>query len=357
MADKPALTFSPATMRRQIAGRVFAALLLFATLFGLVMLAILLVNIGESGSTYIFRVVDNKENFDKVFEDRIEIPLADEKTLLINSGLVTNYHSRKPERAGLLSALVGSLIVMGLVALFTFPLGVGAAIYLEEYAPPGWLTEFIKLNIYNLAGVPSIVYGMLGLAVFGHFFGLLEPDSWFVKLLNLPITESGIHEFPVLGLPFQVPFGNSLLAGGLTMTLLVLPIVVIAAREALRAVPSSIREAAYAVGATRWQTVSQQVMPVAMPGILTGMILALSRAMGESAPLLVLGAFIYVPFLPESVWDKFTVLPLQIYNWISLPKEEFRLYLSGAGIIILLVVLMIMNGFAIYLRNRFEKRF
>jgi len=348
--------FHPATARRQLAGRAFAALLLFATLFGLVTLAALLVNIGQSGSEYLFRVVDARSDYDQAFTDRIEIPLNDESTLLLNLGLLTNFHSRKPERAGLASALVGSLIVMGLVALFSFPLGVGAAIYLEEYAPRGWLTEFIKLNIYNLAGVPSIVYGMLGLALFGHFFGLLEPDSWLVKLLNLPTARSGIQEFAVLGLPMQVPFGNSLLAGALTMTLLALPIVIIAAREAIRAVPGSIREAAYALGATRWQVVWHQVLPVSMPGVLTGMILALSRAMGESAPLLVLGAFVYVPFLPESLWDKFTVLPLQIYNWISLPKEDYRVFLSGAGIIVLLVVLLAMNLVAIFLRNRFEKR-
>jgi phosphate transport system permease protein len=275
---------------------------------------------------------------------------------MLNTGLFTNFHSRHPEKAGLLSAIVGSLVVMALVALFSFPLGVGAAIYLEEYAGQNWLVDFIKLNIYNLAGVPSIVYGMLGLALFGHFFGLLEPDSILVRMLNLPITQSGIQQFTILGLPFQIPFGNSLLAGGLTMTLLVLPIVIISAREAIRAVPSSIREAAYGLGATRWQVVWHQVLPVAMPGILTGMILALSRAMGESAPLLVLGAFVYVPFLPQSLWDRFTVLPLQIYNWISLPQEEYRLYLSAGGILILLAVLLGMNGIAIYLRNRFEKR-
>jgi len=270
--------------------------------------------------------------------------------------LFTNFHSRHSEEAGMKSAIVGSLLVLGLVALFSFPLGVGAAIYLEEYAPQNRLTNFINLNISNLAGVPSIVYGMLGLMVFGRMFGLFQPDSFLVRLLNLEVSGRGGVEFRLLGLLIKLPFERSLLAGALTMTLLILPTVIIAAREAIRAVPPSIREAAYGLGATRWQVVSRQVIPIAMPGVLTGMILALSRAMGESAPLIIMGAFVYVPFLPESIWDKFTVMPIQIYNWITLPQPEYRVHLAAAGIIVLLVVLLAMNGLAIYLRNKFQTK-
>jgi phosphate transport system permease protein len=187
-------------------------------------------------------------------------------------------------------------------------------------------------------------------------FGLFQPDSFLVRLLNLEVSGRGGVEFRLLGLLIKLPFERSLLAGALTMTLLILPTVIIAAREAIRAVPPSIREAAYGLGATRWQVVSRQVIPIAMPGVLTGMILALSRAMGESAPLIIMGAFVYVPFLPESVWDQFTVMPIQIYNWITLPQPEYRVHLAAAGIIVLLTILLGMNGLAIYLRNRFQTK-
>ena len=312
--------------RKRRIGRIFEITLVFCTLFGLLMLVALMVDVLIEGVPWL------------------------------TPNLINNYHSRYPEQAGMKSAIVGSLIILGLTALFSFPIGVGTAIYLEEYAPRNALTAFINTNISNLAGVPSIVYGMLGLAVFGRFFGLLRPDSWLVRLLDLPVGGRGGLEFFVLGLRIVLPFGRSLLAGGLTMTLLILPIVIIASREAIRAVPNSIREAAYGLGATRWQVVSRQVLPVAMPGILTGMILALSRAMGESAPLIIMGAFTYVPFLPRSIWDQFTAMPIQIYNWVTLPQEEYRVHLAAAGIIVLLVILLSMNALAVYLRNRFEKR-
>ena len=220
-----------------------------------------------------------------------------------------------PERAGVKSALWGSIWLSVITVAVTVPVGVAAAIYLEEYAPPGRLTRFIRVNISNLAGVPSIVYGILGLAV-------------FVRWLEL---------------------GRSVAAGGLTLSILVLPVVIIATREALVAVPQSIRQAAYALGATRWQTVRSHVIPLALPGIMTGTILALSRAIGEAAPLLILGALTYVAFVPQGPLDAFTALPLQIYAWIDAPQEEFH-RLAAAAIIVLLAVLLPMNAVAIGVR-------
>ncbi|MGQ9572773.1 MAG: phosphate ABC transporter permease PstA [Dehalococcoidia bacterium] len=232
---------------------------------------------------------------------------------------INSFPSRRPEEAGIKAALWGTIWMMGLTASFAIPVGVGAAIYLEEYAPRNWLTRIIQTNIANLAGVPSIVYGILGLAI-------------FVRAMSLE---------------------RSVLAGSLTMALLVLPIVIIASQEALRAVPGSIREAAYALGASRWQVVSRQVVPAAFPGILTGIILALSRAIGETAPLIMIGALLFVPFTPSGPLDRFTVLPIQIFNWTSRPQAAFREN-AAAGIIVLLAVLLSMNAVAIILRNRFQ---
>jgi phosphate transport system permease protein len=287
------------------------------------------------------------------------IDLAVEGGSWVRPQLFTNYHSRKPEQAGMKSAIVGSLINIALTGLFSFPLGVGAAIYLEEYAPKNRLTRFINININNLAGVPSIVYGMLGLVVFGRMFGLFAPDSWLVQFLNLPVNQGALgglqfNLFGISRLEIRLPFGRTILAGGLTMSMLILPVVIIASREAIRAVPNSIRDAAYALGATKWQMISTQVLPIAFPGILTGIILALSRGIGETAPLIIMGAFTYVPFLPESLWDQFTVMPIQIYNWITLPQAEYRNHLAAAGIIVLLAVLLSLNAVAVYLRKKFE---
>jgi phosphate transport system permease protein len=234
---------------------------------------------------------------------------------------INSFPSRKPEQAGIKAALFGTLWLMGLTAAFAVPIGIGAALYLEEYASRNWLNRIIQTNIANLAGVPSIVYGILGLAL-------------FVRTMSL---------------------GRSVLAGSLTMALLVLPIVIIASQEALRAVPSSLREAAYGVGASRWQVVFHQVMPAAMPGILTGIILALSRAIGEAAPLIMIGALAFVPFVPHSPMDGFTVLPIQIFNWASRPQAAFGKD-AAAAIIVLLAVLLSMNAIAIILRNRFQSR-
>ena len=233
---------------------------------------------------------------------------------------LNSYASRFPERAGIKAALWGSLWVMSLTAVIAFPLSVAAAIYLEEYAPKSWVTRLIQLNIANLAGVPSIVYGILGLALFVRTMGL----------------------------------GRSVISGALTLSILILPVIIIASQEAIRAVPRTIREAAYGLGATRWQVVSLQVLPMALPGILTGTVLALSRAIGETAPLIMIGAVGFIAFTPGALTDEFTVLPLQIYNWISRPQDEFRM-IAAAGIIVLLAVLLTMNAAAILLRNRYRR--
>jgi len=234
---------------------------------------------------------------------------------------LTSFPSRFPERAGIRSALFGSIWLILLTAAFAVPIGVGAAIYLEEYAPKNRLTKIIEINISNLAGVPSIVYGILGLTL-------------FVRTLLL---------------------GRSLLAGALTMALLILPIIIISSQEALRAVPKSIREASYALGATRWQTIRHQVLPAARPWILTGNILALSRALGETAPLIMVGALSFVAFVPRTPLDPFTALPIQIFSWVGRPQEEFA-SLAAAGIIVLMAFLLTMNATAIILRNRYQRR-
>ena len=234
---------------------------------------------------------------------------------------ITDYPSRFPEQAGMKSAIFGSIWIIGLTFVFTVPVGVGAAVYLEEYAPKNWLTRIIEVNISNLAGVPSIVYGLLGLAL-------------FVQILSM---------------------GRTVLAGALTMSLLVMPIVIIASREAIRAVPSTYREASYGLGATKFQTVRDVVLPHATPGIMTGTILAMSRAIGEAAPMIAISALVFLTFVPGDPLDKFTVMPIQIFNWVSQPQAGFR-GIAAAGIIILLCLLLTMNAVAIYIRNRTQKR-
>jgi phosphate transport system permease protein len=234
--------------------------------------------------------------------------------------LLTNTPSRKPEEAGLRPALLGTLWVIGLTALFAFPVGVGAAVYLEEYAPNNRWTRLLKTNIANLAGIPSIVYGLLGLGVFVSLFAL----------------------------------GRTVISGALTMALLILPLIIIASQEAIRAVPPSLRQAAFALGATRWQVARDHVIPAAMPGILTGIILSISRAIGETAPLLVVGAAAYVTFNPTGLTSKYTALPMQIYEWARRPQQEFQ-ELAAAAIIVLLVLLLLLNATAIYLRQRFAR--
>ncbi len=275
---------------RSLKGRLFRAACIASTIAALVMLAVLLWDAFKDG-----------------------LPWLDWQFL-------NSFPSRFPEKAGIKSALWGSVWLMVLTALFAIPLGVGAAIYLEEYARKSRLTTIIETNISNLAGVPSIVYGLLGLAL-------------FVRALQLE---------------------RSVLSGALTMALLVLPIIIVASQEAILAVPNSIREASYALGATKWQTVRHHVLPNALPGILTGTILALSRAIGEAAPLIMIGALTFVAFVPESPFDPFTALPIQIFNWISRPQEAFH-YIAAAGIIVLLAFLLTMNAVAIYIRNKYQK--
>ncbi|WP_053367146.1 phosphate ABC transporter permease PstA [Bacillus sp. FJAT-27245] len=280
--------------KRLFANRMAKILFLLATLFGIAVLAVL-----------IYRVVMDSMGW-------------------IDSSFLLNKLSTDPQRAGILGAIYGTLWLMAVVAPATMILGVGTAIYLEEYAKKGKLQSFIQTNISNLAGVPSVVFGILGLTVFVRAFGL----------------------------------GSVVLAGGLTMALLVLPVVVVASQEAIRAVPYYLREASYGMGATKWQTIRNVVLPASLPGILTGVILALSRAIGETAPLVVIGIPALLIPLPNSVFDKFTVLPVQIYYWTvdSALTAEYA-NLAAATIVILLVVLFAMNSVAILIRNKFQKRF
>lgn len=233
---------------------------------------------------------------------------------------LSDFPSRFPERAGIKSALYGTLWLISLTAVIAIPLGVASAVYLEEFTAKGRLSSLIEINISNLAGVPSIVYGMLGLVL-------------FIRMLAL---------------------GRSVLAGSMTMSLLILPAIIIASREAIRAVPGSIRQAAFALGATKWQTARAHVLPAALPGIVTGVILAMSRAIGETAPLIMIGALTYVAFVPDGPMDAFTALPIQIYNWASRPQEAFH-ELAAAGIVVLLTVLLLMNATAVFIRYRAEK--
>ncbi len=232
-----------------------------------------------------------------------------------------SFPSRFPARAGIKSALVGTLYLIVMIAAVSVPVGISAALYLEEFAGKGRLAKIIEVNIANLSGVPSIVYGILGLAIFVRFFAL----------------------------------DRSLVSGALTMSLLVLPTIIIASREAIKTVPMSIRYAALSLGATRWQTTWSHVLPASFPGIMTGVILALSRAIGETAPLIMIGALTFVAFTPQSPMDEFTALPIQIYSWVTRPQQEFQ-QLAAAGIIVLLVVLLLMNATAIYIRSKTEQR-
>ena len=292
MTQDAATRWRPRVRQRNAIGRGFAALTIVSTLLGIAVLVALLVDVFSDGGSQV------------------------------DGHFLTSYPSRFPEDAGLRSALLGTLWLLVLTAIIAFPLGVGAAIYLEEYAPDTWLTRFIQLNIANLAGVPSVVYGLLGLGLFVRWFAL----------------------------------GRSLLAGAMTMALLILPLIIVASREAIRAVPDSQREASYALGATRWQTVFRTVLPAAGGGILTGTILALARAIGETAPLITIGALTYIAFDPTGPMDLFTVLPIQIFNWVSLPQEGFS-ELAAGGIVILLIVLLLANSIALFIRFRLQRRF
>ena len=275
----------------RVRGGLFHALLLVSITVGFVLLGTLLIDVFQKGLQYLDGVL--------LFEEPSSVP----------------------ERAGARPAILGTIYLMGLLLVMAVPLGVGTAIYLEEYADrERWYNRLLEINIQNLAAVPSIVYGILGLAFLVRGLGL----------------------------------GRVLLAGAMILTLLALPTLIVASREALRAVPDSIRQGGYALGATQWQVVSRQVLPAAIPGIATGSILALSRAIGETAPLLLVGALQYVAFNPTLLGD-FTALPIQIFQWIARPQEEFRL-LAAAGIIVLLAILLTMNAFAIWIRNHYQQK-
>lgn len=265
------------------------------------------------------------------------------------------------KEAGMMGGIWGSVWLIGLSTLLSVPVGVAAAIYLEEYAKPGWLTRQIQLNISNLAGVPSVVYGILGFTVFVRCFGAFDRPQDLV--LSLGFIE----------IPFRLPFGAVVISGAGTLTLLSLPTVIIAAQEALRAVPASLRHASYALGATKWQTIWHQVLPAALPGILTGVILSMSRTLGETAPLAVLGVASQVTFAPGKIrgltdlavhpdkllhapLDKFTAMPLQIYTWIDDPDPDIQVHVAAAGIVVLLLFLVLMNSAAIIIRNRFQQK-
>ena len=289
--DTTRINLSPRRKFRKILGAFFYTIFLLSVCVGIIGLAILLFDVLTKGIPWL------------------------------SWHFITEYPSRHPEEAGLFSALMGTIWPMVLTAIFTVPVGVGAAIYLEEYAPRNFFTRFIEINVANLAGVPSIGYGLLGLAL-------------FVYLMDM---------------------GRSILAGSLTLSLLVLPIVILASRESIRAVPNSYRQAAYAMGADQWQVIKGVVLPSAVPGILTGTILAMSRAIGEAAPVIAISALVYLTFIPAHPMERFTVLPIQIFNWVSRPQEEFR-GLAAAGIIVLLVILISMNSIAVFLRNRYQIR-
>ncbi|MFB6307662.1 MAG: phosphate ABC transporter permease PstA [Flavobacteriales bacterium] len=264
----------------------------FATLLGIVLLAVFIINILIQGIA------------------RVDLDF------------LTSFPSRFPEKAGILSAWTGTIWIFCLTAIIAIPLGVAAGIYLEEYAGNNRLANILEINIANLAGVPSILYGILGLQI-------------FVRVMNL---------------------GGSLLAGAFTLALLILPIIIVSTREALKSIPNYIREASYGIGASKWQTIWYQVLPAAKGNIITGIILALARAIGETAPLIVIGALSYVPFTPSSPMDEFTVLPMQIFNWVSRPQHGFAID-AAAAIIILLVLVLFLNGIAVYLRYRAQKKF
>ena len=283
---------------------IFAIIGLLSTLIGMITLAALILDLATAGLSRL------SPNF------------------------FTSFPSRFPAQAGILSAWVGTCLIMLVTAATAVPMGVAAGVYLEEYAPKNWLTALIEINIANLAGVPSIVYGLMALGLF----------------------------------VYQLKLGQSVLSAGLTLALLILPIVIVATREAIRAVPSSMREAAYALGATKWQTTRDHTLPYSMGGVLTGVIIALSRAIGESAPLITIGALTFIAFLPDSpfkaefpfisfewLFSPFSAMPIQMFNWVSRPQQEFHLNAAATGLVLMVMTLM-MNGIAIYFRHRFRKR-
>lgn len=332
--------------RRHLTSKIFAGVCLISTWFGLVVLAVLMTGLVlKATGTW----------------DPTSTGAAKATTNWLTPTLLTHQVSSDPENAGMIASIWGTIWLILMTAILSVPMGVGAAVYLEEYARENWMTRFIRLNISNLAGVPSIVFGILGLTAFVRMFGMFPNAS----AIGIPMGV-GMLKIPL-------PFGKTLISGALTLALLILPIVIIASQEALRSVPQSIRHAALAIGATKWQTIWHQVLPASLPGIMTGVILALSRAIGETAPIIVVGAVSFISFNPgymESATDlvsdpnvilqipasPYTVMPLQIYNWVlNSPNPEFK-NVASAAIVVLLTVLLLMNGIAVFIRNHFSKR-
>ncbi len=286
--------FQSSTSTRHALDRIFAVLVFVATIIGLIVLAVLLVDIARDG-----------------------LPR-------LSWEFLTSFPSVIADNAGIYPALLGSLWLLALTGIISVPLGIGAATYLEEYAPDNWLTRLIEINISNLAGVPSIIYGLLGLGIFVNLLG-------------------------------NITGGQSIISGALTLSLLILPVIIIATREAFRTIPGAVREGGYALGATRWEVIKAHLLPMAVPGALTGTILALSRAIGETAPLIVVGAATYITFAPDSPLSSYSALPIQIYSWVSQPQPAFQIA-AAAGIVVLMVVLLLANSVAIWLRNKYQRR-
>ena len=286
-------TFKSSIPTRHALDRLFAVLVFIAAVIGLVVLVVLLVDIARDG-----------------------IPR-------LSWDFVTSFSSVIPENSGIYPALLGSLWLLAITAIVSVPLGIGAAVYLEEYAHDTWLTRLIEVNIANLAGVPSIIYGLLGLGIFVNLLG------------------------PITG-------GQTIVSGALTLSLLILPVIIIATREALRTIPGAVREGGYALGATRWEVIRSHLLPMALPGALTGTILALSRAIGETAPLIVVGAATFITFAPEGPLSGYSALPIQIFYWVSQPQPGFQAA-AAAGIVVLMLVLLLTNAVAIWLRNKYQR--
>src|ERR671916_1664184 len=286
--------FKASTSARHAFDRVFAVLVFAATMVGLVVLAVLLVDIARDGLPRLCWA------------------------------FLASFPSVSPQNSGIYPALLGSLWLLAITAAVSVPLGIGAAVYLEEYATDNWLSRLIEVNISNLAGVPSIIYGLLGLGIFVNLLG-------------------------------GITGGQSIVSGALTLSLLILPVIIIATREALRTIPGAVREGGYALGATRWEVIRSHLLPMALPGALTGTILALSRAIGETAPLIVVGAATYITFAPDGPRSEYSALPIQIYAWVSQPQPAFQI-IAAAGIVVLMAVLVLTNSVAIYLRNRYQRR-
>ena len=324
------------TGRRMLTNRGFLSVCLLVTTLSVVILSVLIVSIASKGLPWLFDVAAFKASF------------ADGGNGMggwrdwFRTAFFTDFASRRAKDAGIRAPLVGSIWATAICAAVALPIGVSTAIYLEEFAPRSRFRRFIETNIRNLAGVPSIVYGSLGLTAFSRMFGVFGTDK--------PIAIGDPETF----FYFSLPFGQSVLSGGLTLMLVILPIIIIASQEAFRAVPNSLRDASLALGATKWQTVFNVTLPASLPMIMTGAILAISRAIGEAAPLLVLGVPLFITTTPDNLMSDFTVLPFQIFNWAGRPQEDFR-GLAAAAILVLLAVLLTFNGVAVFIRQKLHR--